>query len=159
MIKSPSMIGYLKNLVIPGSKVADESQKWSIKSGRRFVFYIDNQPFLTVIELRSGGSFGYNESGSAKSNANLNLPSGFGLSNFIVFNSISRKDWSNHSSKSREISCWKHVKTRLVRHKTETISELFICSTWKEFQIEHGFLYHLTNKKTTAQFETRLICP
>ena len=90
MIKSPSMIGYLKNLMIQGSKVADESQKWPK-------------------ELRLGGTLECPESDSAKSNANLNLPSGFGLSNFIVFNSISRVDGSNHSSKSREIGCWKHV--------------------------------------------------
>ena len=102
MIKSPSMIGYLKKLVITGSKVADESQKWPK-------------------ELRLGGTLECPESGFAKLNANFNLPSGFDLSNFIVFNSISRVDWSNYGSKSREIGCWKHVKTRLGGHYTETI--------------------------------------
>ena len=95
-----------QNLVIKGFKI----RKWPmfVESGHRFGFLsprsatFDSDRNQVLTNLRSSGSI------SVESDVKVNLPSGFGLRYFIVFNSISREDRSNHCSKSREISCLKH---------------------------------------------------
>ena len=62
-------------------------QKWP-----SFRFLHKKSAIFDSDRIKVGGTLGCTESGSAKLNANLNLPSGFGLSYFIVFNSISRED-------------------------------------------------------------------
>ena len=85
-------------------------RKWPIivESDRRLFFH-GRSAIFDSDRIKVRGTLGCTESGSPESNAKLNLPSGFGLSNFIVFNSISRVYWSNQSSKGRKISCGKHV--------------------------------------------------
>ena len=79
----------------------ESGHRFGFLSPRSAIFDSDRNQVST--NLRSSGSI------SVESDVKANLPSGFGLSNFIVFNCISRVDRFNHCSKSREISCLKHL--------------------------------------------------